>query len=184
MGFLMDGLDAEGYDRSYSDRVLVRRIIRYFKPQMRRIMTVALAVLLTSLANTGLPIFISRGIDQLQANPTLENMLRLAATVTGLACLGYLFNFIRRWFSSEAVGNVVLKLREDAFDAVLKRDLSFYDTYASGKIVSRVTSDTQAFSQTVTLAMDLISQILLVILLVGYLFTVEFHLTLILLGLA
>ena len=49
------------------------------------------------------------------------------------------------------IGDVVLKLREDAFDAVLKRDLSFYDAIPSGKIVSRVTSDTQAFSNVVTL---------------------------------
>ena len=34
------------------------------------------------------------------------------------------------------VGDVVLKIRYDAFDAVLKRDLSFYDEVSSGKIVS------------------------------------------------
>src|SRR5262249_41859584 len=120
----------------------------------------------------------------LQANPSQENMLRLMAIVTALACLGYLFNFIRRWLSSQAVGNVVLKLREDAFDAVLKRDLSFYDTFPSGRIVSRVTSDTHSFSQTVTLVIDLISQVLLVVLLVGYLLTVDYRLTAILLVLA
>ena len=26
MGFIMDGLDAEEYDRTYSDRLLVRRV--------------------------------------------------------------------------------------------------------------------------------------------------------------
>ena len=30
MGFLMDGLDAEGYDRTYSDRDLLSRIGAYF----------------------------------------------------------------------------------------------------------------------------------------------------------
>src|SRR5258708_38662255 len=96
MGFLMDGLDAEGYDRSYSDRVLVRRIVESFEPQMRRILTVAAAVLLTSLASTLLPIFLSRGIDQFQANPAQATMLRVAATGAGLAWLGHPVNFIRR----------------------------------------------------------------------------------------
>ncbi len=32
MGFIMDGLDAEAYDRKYTDRDLVRRIARYFRP--------------------------------------------------------------------------------------------------------------------------------------------------------
>jgi len=75
-------------------------------------------------------------------------------------------------------------MREDAFDAVLRRDMSFYDEFASGKVVSRVTSDTQSFSQVVTLTMDLMSQVLLVILLVAYLFTVNVRLTLVLLALA
>ena len=33
MGFIMDGLDAEAYDRQYSDGYLVRRIASYFRPQ-------------------------------------------------------------------------------------------------------------------------------------------------------
>lgn len=36
MGFIMDGLDAEEYDRSYTDGELVKRIIGYFKPQAGR----------------------------------------------------------------------------------------------------------------------------------------------------
>jgi hypothetical protein len=32
MGFIMDGLDAEAYDREYTDRQLLARIIGYFKP--------------------------------------------------------------------------------------------------------------------------------------------------------
>jgi ATP-binding cassette subfamily B protein len=32
MGFLMDGLAGEAYDRTYSDRQLLVRIVRYFGP--------------------------------------------------------------------------------------------------------------------------------------------------------
>ncbi len=184
MGFLFDGLEAEAYDRSYTDRQLVQRILGYFRPQTGRILAVSITVVLSSVFSTVIPIVISNALDRLAVDSSTRTLIILTIMITVLGSLAWIANFIRRWFSAEAVGNVVLKLREDAFDAVLKRDLSFYDTYASGKIVSRVTSDTQAFSQTVTLAIDLISQILLVILLVGYLFTVEFHLTLILLGLA
>ena len=84
----------------------------------------------------------------------------------------------------QVIGDVVLKVREDAFDAVLKRDLSFYDTIPSGKIVSRVTSDTQAFSNVVTLTLDLMSQMLLVVLLLSYLFLIDVRLTLMTLALA
>lgn len=184
MGFIMDGLDAEEYDRTYNDRELVRRILSYFRPEMGRILAVAFMVVLTSLTQTALPIFVSYALDQLVEDISAERVLGIAAVVTFLGILGWIFNAIRRWLSAEAIGNVVLKLREDAFDAVLRRDLSFYDSYASGKIVSRVTSDTQAFSQVVTLTTDLISQVLLVVLLIGYLFYVDVGLTLMTLLLA
>lgn len=182
MGFIMDGLDAEAYDRKYADRQLVIRILNYFAPQLPRIGLVAGMIVLTALVDIGLPIFISRSLDQLQTGTA--NLAFITLMLVLLGCLSWGFNFVRRSFSSRAVGDVVLKLREDAFDAVLQRDLSFYDAFPSGKIVSRVTSDTQAFSQTVTLAMDLMSQVLLVILLIGYLFTVDVGLTWITLALA
>jgi ABC-type multidrug transport system fused ATPase/permease subunit len=184
MGFLMDGLDAEEYDRTYGDRELVRRILSYFRPQLGRMLAVAVMVVLTSLAQTALPIYISYSLDRLQEDASTERVLEIAAVVMALGVVGWAFNAVRRWLSAEAIGNVVLQLREDAFDAVVKRDLSFYDSYPSGKIVSRVTSDTQAFSQVVTLTMDLISQVLLIVLLIGYLFYVDVRLTLLTLLLA
>jgi ATP-binding cassette, subfamily B, bacterial len=184
MGFLMDGLDAEEYDRSYTDRELVRRIFSYFRPHVGRLVGVALAIVAASLVDTALPIIISRGIDQIAQDRSPATVGQVALMVTLVACLSWVFNLFRRRISAQAIGDVVLKIREDAFDAVTKRDLSFYDTYASGKIVSRVTSDTQQFAQTVTLVVDLLSQILLIILLIGYLFTINTGLTLVVLALS
>lgn len=182
MGFVLEGLDAEGYDRSYSDRALVRRIWAYFRPHVRTMSIVIAMVLLSAVVETGIPILISRGIDSLglkNGRPSsLSLLLAFAAIVLGLSCLSWVFNYVRRSFSARAVGDVVLQLREDAFNAVTNRDLSFYDEFSSGKIVSRVTSDTQDFSTTVTLVMDLMSQVLLIILITGVLFTINVELTL------
>ena len=160
---IMGGLNAEKYDRSYSDWQLVRRIVAYFRPQLGKVGLVALMVTLTSLMATLTPILISRGIDLLGGNPQLQLLIALIATVTVLGILGWTLNFVQQWFSVRAVGNVVLALREDAFRAVMRRDLSFYDQYASGRIVSRVTSDTQDFATVVTLTVDLLSQLVLVV---------------------
>jgi len=184
LGFIMDGLSAEEYDRQYSDRELVRRILGYFRPQAPRMIAVAVAVVLNSLVNTGLPIAISKSLDRLVDDISSADLLAMAAVITGLGLLGWFLNAVRQWISAAAIGNVTLKLREDAFDAVLKRDLSFYDAFPSGKIVSRVTSDTQAFSAVVMLSTDLMSQLLLVVLLIGYLFRVNVQLTLYTLALA
>lgn len=184
MGFLFDGLDAEGYDRKYSDRELVRRILRYFRPQAPRIITAALMISATALIEALIPIFISHSIDEIQTATSLDRVGILAGALALIACLSWVCNLIRQTMSVRAIGEVVLAMRRDAADAVLARDLSFYDEFPSGKIVSRVNSDTAAFAQVMTLTMDLLSRLLLVVVLIGYLASVSWSLTLILLGLA
>ncbi len=184
MGFLMDGLDAEAYDRNYTDRDLVRRILGYFGPQARRMGGVIVAITASSLLEVALPVYLSRSLDALPTQPNTRQLLIIGGIIMLLGALSWAFNYARRAMSARAVGDVVLKLRQDAFDAVLKRDLSFYDSIPSGKLVSRVNSDTQAFSQVVTLAMDMVSHLLLVVLLIGYLFTVDTTLAWITLALA
>ncbi|MCA9990675.1 MAG: hypothetical protein KDE29_06685, partial [Anaerolineales bacterium] len=69
MGFILDGLDTEDYDRQYTDRELIRRIWSYFRPYSRAMLLVATMITLNSLAGTGGPILISRGLDLVAANP-------------------------------------------------------------------------------------------------------------------
>ena len=76
------------------------------------------------------------------------------------------------------VGDIVLALRVDAFQASINHDLSFYDQFSSGRIVSRITSDTREFGQLVVLITDLVSQIVQALILLVILFTIEWQLTL------
>jgi ATP-binding cassette, subfamily B, bacterial len=182
MGFILDGLDTESYDRTYGDRVLLRRLLGYFRPYRRQMILIAVAITLNSAAGTGGPILISRGIDLLPENPTLQVIALLAVGVLLLGLAAWGFNFIQQWFSARVVGNVVLKIREDVFDATIRLDMSFYDEHPSGKIVSRITSDTQDLSDVVTLTTNLMSQALLVLILVGVLFAIDVRLTLLLIA--
>ncbi|MET9243989.1 ABC transporter ATP-binding protein [Nonomuraea sp. NPDC003709] len=162
MGFIMDGLDAEDYDRTYSDRALLRRIMSYFRPKLGPMALVATMIVLLSASQAAVPALGSLAVDAV-SDGTIGSvgwLLTGGILVTGV--LSWVFNFIRQKYSAQVTGDVVLQLREDAFDAVLARDLSFYDETPSGKIVSRVTSDTDDFATVSTLTMDLISQVLMV----------------------
>ncbi len=177
MGFIMDGLDAEEYDRSYTDFALVKRILSYFKPHLWKMIAVAAVVFLSSVMDLILPVVVSRALDQLQFSPESFDPIATALLLAAAASMGWVANLIRQWLSAEAVGDVTLDLREDAFNSVTERDMSFYDQFATGKVVSRVLSDTQAFSETVRLSINLMSRLLLVVLLIIYLFTVNVNMT-------
>jgi len=182
MGFIMDGLDAEDYDRQYSDWALVKRILGYFKPHLWKMIMVGLVVFLSSVMDLILPVVVSQALDQLQFDPEAFDPIGTAFILGVAASAGWVANMVRQWLSAEAVGDVTLDLREDAFNAVTERDMSFYDQFSTGRVVSRVLSDTQAFSETVRLSINLMSRLLLVILLIIYLFTVNVNMTFVLMS--
>ncbi len=185
MGFILDGLEAENYDRAYSDRELVSRIWAYFKPQSRRMSIVGVTVFLAACFDTALPILTSYSLDLIAEEGTkTTTILLVVGIIMASGVFSWLSNYIRRRISTRAVGDVVLALRKTAFQAVMARDLSFYDEYPTGKIVSRVTSDTQEFANVVQLTIDLISQILLVMLLLIVLFSINVTLALVVVGFA
>ncbi len=184
MGFIMDGLDAEAYDRSYGDRVLLRRIVGYFRPKLPIMLFVASMVVLASVADAGLNLLLAKGIDQLEDSLDGGSIGLIVAAILVAGVVSWTTNFLRQRYTARAVGDVVLTLRQDAFRAVMARDMSFYDEYPSGKIVSRVTSDTEEFASVVTLTLSLFSQLLLFLLVTGILVYVNFALSLFVLAMA
>jgi ATP-binding cassette subfamily B protein len=182
MGFILDGLETEAYDRQYGDRELVRRVAAYFRPHAWRAVAVAAAIVLNSIAGSAGPILVSRAIDAVQGRLAIGAILLIVGGVLLLGAAGWTFNYVQRRLGSLATGNVVLQLQRDVFAATIRHDLSFYDRYPTGKIVSRVTSDTEDFASVVTLVYDLLAQALLVLILGVYLFTVDAGLTLLLLA--
>jgi ABC-type multidrug transport system fused ATPase/permease subunit len=184
MGFIMDGLEAESYDRTYGDRRLIARIIRYFRSKGRVMIFVALMIVLQALMDTALPLLLSEGVNRVAQSPAPRAAALLVGAILLAGALSWTFNYFRQSRSAAAVGDVVLALRRDAFAAVVARDMSFYDDHPTGSVVSRVASDTEDFSTVVTLTLNLLSQLLLVVLIVGALFYRDVRLALLALSIA
>lgn len=157
MGFFQ-GLEAEAYDRTYRDRDLIRRMVGYFRPQARRLSMMGLAILVISALRALLPILIARGVDAFASEGSPALMLTLSGALFVLGAIVWFANWIRRRLTTRAVGDVMLALRQDAFAATAEHDLSFYSEFSSGRLVSRITSDTQEFAQVVVLLTDLIDR--------------------------
>jgi ATP-binding cassette subfamily B protein len=177
------GLNTEAYDREYSDRALLQRIIRYFAPHRRRVASVGLLIAGIALLGAAQPLAISRGLDLLIASPRLEIVLGLVGVVLFIGMANWVLNWLRRRLTARVIGDVVQTLRHTAFADSMGHDMSFFDEFQSGRIISRITSDTEEFSQVVLLVTDLLGQILLVILLAVVLFTISWQLTLVVLAL-
>jgi ABC-type multidrug transport system fused ATPase/permease subunit len=180
MAFILDGLDSEAYDRKYSDQQLLKRILGYIKPFRRQIIIILIILFLNSLASSFGPILISKALDILMSGVTITAVTLLTGGILALGIGAWIFNFMLQRLDTVVIGNLVLRLQEDAFGAILVHDLSFFDEHPTGKMVSRITSDTQDFSYIITLLTDLGNEILLFIILVTWLTVISPLLTLVL----
>jgi ATP-binding cassette, subfamily B, bacterial len=182
MAAIMSGLEAEAYDREYSDKELVRRIVDYFRPHRNKLIIITLCVILISGMGAALPLVISYAVDVMAEQggngqiPLLIGIVFLTGVATWFA------NWGRRALTAEVIADVILALRRDAFSAAARQDLSFYDEYSSGRIVSRISSDTEEFGQVVTLSSDVVSQTAVALILMVILFRIDWRLTLALLA--
>ena len=176
------GLDVEGYDRQYTDRQLLFRMWQYFRPHILRMIWVAILLLVIALASASLPLIVSRSLDLLRGGITPLTMTLLGGLVLLVGVVVWGANWVRRRLAVRAVADVVLALRTDAFRAAAEHDLSFYDQFSSGRIVSRITSDTKDFGEVVVLVTDLISQFIQSLILGVILVLIEWRLALYLFG--
>ncbi len=141
------GLDAEEYDRKYNDKDLVIRISKYFKKYKKSMMIVIIIVALASLVSGTIPFLTSRVIKLLELDSDISTLILVIVLIFLLNFLGYIFNFINQTYTARVVNKVVFDLREDVNHSVLIQDMSFFDKYPTGKIVSRINSDTQNFGE-------------------------------------
>jgi ABC-type multidrug transport system fused ATPase/permease subunit len=184
MGWIMDGLESDAYDRTYGDLNLVRRVFGYFRPHWRVMLSVAGMMAMDSGVSALIPVLISRGIDLVTRASSPRGIWLLAGGVLIFSSLSWVFNYFRQSLGARVIGDVVFKLRQDAFAAVVRHDMSFYDEQPSGKIVSRVTSDTQDFSDVVSLVLNVLSQLLMVTIVMVVLFSINARLALLVVGMA
>jgi ATP-binding cassette subfamily B protein len=159
MGFFA-GLDQESYDRSYSDRQLVARMAKYFRPYSRSLVLAVIGLVLTAGANALVPVVVSQGVDLLSSTFSNRAMLLLAGAIFGIGVTVWAANWLRRRETAKTAGDVMLDLRRDAFSAVAVQAMSFFGELSSGRIVSRITSDTEEFARVLILLTDVLSQFL------------------------
>ncbi len=177
MGFF-SGLNAEKYDRQYGDIALAKRILPFIRRQAGRMTLLTLTVLLLSGTGALQPIIVSKGIDYLTPSFSTLALIAIPSLVLLVGLTGWVANWAQRRLSMRAIGDIVMDLATTAYSAAVQHDLSFYDVMSSGKVVSRITSDTQEFGTMIQLITDVLAQIVESLILAIVLYRINVRLTL------
>ncbi|MDX1994463.1 MAG: ABC transporter ATP-binding protein [bacterium] len=181
MAPLFGGLQNEKYDRQYSDGYLFRRIWQYLRQHKQRLFWIVVAFVVVSLVSALPAIWIADAVNLLERDSDTNRLALIVGALLVAALFQYIANWTRRQLLAVVIGDVVSQMRKDAFAAAINRDLAFYDTNKSGKVVSRITSDTQEFGDVVLISSDVLSQLAQVVFLLFVLLSRSVGLTLVLL---
>lgn len=180
MGMFTRGIQADKYDRQYTDWYLAKRIWSYIAKYRSQFAGVVSGFTLLAIVLAVRPVIISQGIDALENGSNTLALIIGGLTIAAL--IQYFANWMRRRLLSHVIGKLIAQMRQDAFRSAVNRDLAFYDRNKTGKIVSRITSDTQEFGDVLLFTSDVLSQVLSVTFLIFVLLRASWFLSLILLG--
>ncbi|MBN2157040.1 MAG: ABC transporter ATP-binding protein [Candidatus Lokiarchaeota archaeon] len=173
------GLGDEDYDRKYSDKVLIQRVLPYFNPFKKKLLLVIGCLFCSALLGSLVP-FIGDLILNGKDNQTLLIVFLVGLfLLTGLT---YILNYVQWSNSSKIIGDLILNLQKDAHKAVLNQDMAFFDKYPVGKLLSRINSDTTSFADMANILMESSSSLLVVIIIFIPMFIFNWKLALIVLA--
>jgi ABC-type multidrug transport system fused ATPase/permease subunit len=170
--------DRSSYDRQYSDKDLLFRILHYFTPYKIALLILCLSLIFTAIFSTLVPVLISETLDQFRqgiANSEIDNLIFILLL---FSVFSFLMNMAQQYFTYYATSSAVYDLRSDVFNALLQKDMTFFDHQPSGRLASRIANDTQDFGQTVELSANTIGQFVLFFFLMLFLFSKSIKLTL------
>ncbi|MCC6615839.1 MAG: ABC transporter ATP-binding protein [Anaerolineae bacterium] len=182
MGF-WGGLAADKYDRQYGDDYLVRRLASYFRPHAKKVRQIVILTLGFALTGSLFTIIAAEAVHQLELGAPDQTLILLAVAIFVVAVFDFILFWLRRVTIIGVIAPVISQLRKDAFAAAIDRDMAFYDTEKSGKVVSRITNDTQELNSVLVLSTDIISQFVEFLILLVVMLNIDWRLTLLLLAL-
>ncbi|NMC06248.1 MAG: ABC transporter ATP-binding protein [Candidatus Lokiarchaeota archaeon] len=171
MGWL--GLEAEEYDRKYKDRALLGRIMDYLRPYKKRVSIVVLFLTFSSVANAITPLVSSLIINAVDGGELVVIVLLITAATT-LNVLAWVFNYVRQRNSVTLLSAVVMDMQQAAVKALFNQDFHFFDRQSTGKLVSRVNSDTRSFWEMSELVMEMASSLVMLFLIFVPMFFINY----------
>ena len=170
MGFIRE-LPDEKYDRKYGDIYLFKRLFGYIgKHDMKSFTIVVTWMIIQTAASISIPYVIKIVIQGVQESIFNAVFYIETASIALLYGIAWFAQYRALYRSSILMGEMLLQIRKDSFETLLRNDMKFYDENKSGKLVSRVTSDTDTVSQMVQLTTSFFINILVMAVVIILLF--------------
>jgi ATP-binding cassette, subfamily B, bacterial len=120
------------------------RLRGYLKPYRTKMTVMFAAAFGAVAAEIAIPLLTKTVVDGAIAHGDRRLLLPLALAAAGLGAITALLNMIRRWIQSRAVADIEKSIRDDLYAHLQRLQASFHDSWQSGQLLSRATTDLSA----------------------------------------
>lgn len=80
-------------------------------------------------------------------HPEIPKIIVLLGTYFGLLVLASFFQYGQRYYLQNAANRIIQKMRNDVFQHISRLPIQYFDNLPAGKVVSRITNDTEAIRE-------------------------------------
>lgn len=145
-----DGMSTE---KAKDAKRTTKRLLKYMSKQKFKILTIFIAVLISSALTVLAPMIMGKAIDQLfngiktavqtgtKFSVNFSTMGGIISALLSLYLLSSVFIYIQQYIMAGVAQNLVLSMREDLSDKLNKLPLKYYDSHKKGETLSIVTND-------------------------------------------
>ena len=161
-----------------------KRLLSYPLQQPKPMIKGLLLLFIAALANAGGPWLIQYFIDEhiTKGDYTKDILITLAAGYIGLQVIAATFAYFQSLQFSIVATNIIKTIRKQTFSGVIKQPLSAFDYTPAGKLVSRITNDTESLQQFYELLIaTVVKNVVMILVMLGVMFYMSWKLTLVVL---
>ncbi|MDO8685772.1 MAG: ABC transporter ATP-binding protein [Clostridiales bacterium] len=132
------------------DARLMKRLLAYAKIYWKQFAVAALMLLGSTLTDLARPYLLKVAIDDKIKNGDLRGLGYIGIIFIGLIAAGFLFNYFQIYVLNLSGQAIIYNIRQQVFSHLQKLKLSFFDKNPIGRLVTRVTNDTETLNDMYT----------------------------------
>jgi ATP-binding cassette subfamily B multidrug efflux pump len=132
-----------------------RRMLAYLRPYQPKLVVVGILVVIGSGLSLVGPLLIGRAIDMIIRTRSLQGLANIALLMAGTSLGTWLAGSAQAWIMASISQNAVRDMRRGLFEHLQSLSMSYFDRHSQGDLMSRLTNDMDAISQ--SLSQDLTS---------------------------
>jgi len=138
------------------DWKIMKRPLTYAKPYWFYILIGVIAILLVTVSNLLRPYLVQQAIDNYINNPhiskeqAIQGVIRIGSLYIVIITVAFLINYGQVYLIQYTGQKIIFNLRQQIFEHLQKLSLSFFDRNPVGRLVTRVTNDTDTLNEMYT----------------------------------